>query len=247
MKRVFVLMIAMICLAMQVRGEDKKIATLKLNDVGKVEPESIAFENSSDLVDAVTEAFTTSTNMPFALSQRGDNSWSVEALGMLLPYATEDGSGALDPETGEYHFSVVRYWYDPESEVGESGYPQDRLTATVQDTTFNNKNADAVWSLYISDELFGTVSASIGVYSLDFGGSVVATLNPVENVVYSAEMDKKVDAKISSATNSLSSVAFTGDYNSLKNTPDYEIRASTKNGRPVYKVFLTNPNKGVIQ
>lgn len=225
-------------------GEVKKVATLKLNESGRIESESVVLEDSSEIAEAVTASLLSSTNLPFALYQRGDNSWSIPSFGINLSQVKPDqGDGGIDVETGEYHFTVSRYWFDFDAELGSEGLPQDYIVATLADTTFNNKDAIATWNLYLSGTLFGSVSASVGVYSIDFGGGVMATLNPIEQAVYSAELENKMEAKILSVTNKLSNVAFTGDYNSLQNTPDYEIRAVDIGGKLVYKLFLTNPTK----
>lgn len=225
-------------------GEVRKVATLKLNDVGKVEAESVALEDSSEIAEAITSSLLASTNHPFASYQRGDNSWSITPLNLSLTQIKPDqGGGGIDVETGEYHFTVSRYWFDPDAERNADGLPEDYIVAVLHDTTFNSKDAVPEWSLYVSGILFGTVTAPIGIYAIDFGGGVLATLNPIEQVVYSAELDQKMDSKILAVTNTLSNVAFSGDYYSLQNVPDYEIRAVNVGGKLVYKLFLTNPQK----
>lgn len=227
-----------------VLGEVRKIASIKINDVGKVEAESVALEDSEELANTVAEAVVASTNLPFAKFSRGDNSWNVTPFDITLAQIKPDeGSGGIDPETGEYHFTVERYWFDPDAERGSSGLPADRIVATLKDTTFNNTAAVAQWDIYISDELFSTVVAPIGVYTINFGGGVIANLNPIETVVYSAELERTLDVRLASTTNTLSSVAFTGDYRSLSNIPDHEIRASKRNGKIVYQLFQTTPTK----
>lgn len=221
----------------------KRIASIKVNEIGQVEAESVALGDSSNIVNQVVQALVSSSNTVFAAAKRGDNSWNVAPFGLCFQYIKDEGNGALDPETGEYHFTVERYWFDPNAELGPDGFPQDWLMATVKDTTFNNKKATATWSLYLSHELFGVVRAQVGSFTLDFGGGVVASLNPLEGVVYSAELEMKMSERISDATNQLASVAFDGDYRSLSNIPQYEIRAVMKDGKLIYKLFPTTPQK----
>lgn len=243
MKKLF---IAMLLLAgsLASNGAAIKIATIKTTDDQRISGDSVDVSENATIVEAVTEAIITSTNSTVALQSRGDNSWSISPLDINLPQIKPDqGSGGIDVETGEYHFTVSRYWFDPNAEKDEQGLPQDYIVATLHDTTFNNQEAIAEWNLYLSGTLFGTVTASIGIYNIYFGGGVLASLNPIEQVVYSAELDQKMDSKILAVTNTLSDVAFTGDYNSLQNTPDYEIRAVDIGGKLVYKLFLTNPTK----
>ena len=243
MKKWHISMVVLAC-SLLANGAAIKIATIRTTEDNKISGESVDVSESPTIVNSVTEAILASTNTTVALQSRGDNSWSVSPFGIKLDQIKPDqGGGGIDIETGEYHFTVSRYWFDLDAEIGPEGLPQDYIVATLSDTTFNNKDAVATWNLYLSGTLFGTVSASIGVYSIDFGGGVIATLNPVEQVVYSAELENKMEAKIMSVTNKLSNVAFTGDYNSLQNTPDYEIRAVDVGGKLVYKLFLTNPNK----
>lgn len=190
-------------------GAGKKIASIQMNKELKIETESVALEESSSLVEAVADAIVNSTNTnesvlfnAFAPRQRGDNSWDVVPSGLNLPYVSEDANGHLDPETSEYHFTVERYWFD-DSEYDGEGFPPDRLVAAVYDTTFNNKSAVATWRLYVAGAMYGEVEAPVDSLSIEFGNGVKTLLNPIESVVYDADLKRlrmSVDDAIRQAT-----------------------------------------------
>lgn len=232
------------CIALSSYAEIRKIASIKLDDDGRVEADSVAIEDSAELAQHVADALASSTNLPFAVTTRGDNSYDVSPFDLHLTQMKPDqGGGGIDPETGEYHFTVIRYWFDPDAAKDSSGYPADRIEAVLYDTTFNNRSAVAEYSIFLSGEVFATVTAPITSYSIDFGGGVIATINPIESVVYSAELDKKLDSRLLQTTNTLSNVAFTGDYRSLTNLPGFEIRAIEQDDKVTYKLFQTTPKK----